>query len=608
MLVFLRSAFLAALVLLCANAAWPAPAEYLPGEVIVCYRGQPPAGLRAAGGKLLPALRRVATGPTESVPQALARLAQDPNVAWAEPNYVIRADGSLRAAAAADEAALSWALQQLAVSTAWKLTTGSRAIIVAVVDSGVCLNHADLAPNLYHNPGEQPDGRDDDGNGYVDDVRGWNFVDSNNDPTDTNGHGSFVAGLIGAVDHGLGAAGVDQEVAILPLRVLDASGQGGVGAAVEAISYAIAAGAKVINLSWGMSADSQALRDAVTAAGQAGVVVVCSAGNSSQDSDATPHYPSGYRLPNVIAVAASAHDDSLAFGSNYGRLSVQVAAPGIDLFSTALDGGYATGSGTSFSAALVSGVAALILSYDGYRDLPMAELRSRLLDAADAVPALSGLVASGARVNASRALTCLAPVRATVVLGESLCFHLPGGCAAYGWTVSDAGVGGVEAGVFKPQKEGQCQVRAVPLGGGEALSTEAIRVVSAAGLPEDDPVPAAAATQADSGGGGCFIATAAWGSADAPDVAALRLFRDRCLLTTDAGRAFVNFYYSVSPPLARFLVRHSGLRHGMRLTLKPLVWLCRPLAKAGGGRGAASVCLALAGLISLNIIRRWPSC
>ena len=218
---------------------------------------------------------------------------------------------------------------------AWDVTTGSSDVVVAVVDSGVDINHPDLAANIWTNPGEIPgNGIDDDGNGYIDDVNGWDFYVNDNDPRDADGHGTHVAGTIAAAgNNAAGITGVSWSAQIMALRFLDAWGNGITTDAIAAIEYAAAMGADIINNSWGGGGYSQSLKEAIEASG---AVVVCAAGNSGWNTDAfIAHYPSNYNSANIIAVAASDQDDSRAFFSNYGPFSVDVAAPGTNIYSSA---------------------------------------------------------------------------------------------------------------------------------------------------------------------------------------------------------------------------------------------------------------------------------
>ena len=218
---------------------------------------------------------------------------------------------------------------------AWEITTGSAGVVVAVIDTGVDYNHPDLENNIWINPGEinGEAGVDDDGNGYVDDLRGWDFVKNDNAPVanDGSGHGTHVAGTIAAeANNATGVVGVSWSTKIMAIRFLNAYGTGDTANAILAMEYANANGADVINNSWGGGAYSQALKDVIDSSP---AFVVCAAGNSGTDTDITPHYPSSYDSANIISVAATDNHDNLASFSNYGQTSVNVAAPGTDIFS-----------------------------------------------------------------------------------------------------------------------------------------------------------------------------------------------------------------------------------------------------------------------------------
>ena len=280
------------------------------------------------------------------IEEALELYLEDPDVEHAEPNYLVYAD-----ATAPDDAEFTelWGLNNTGQNVngtngtsdadidapeAWDVTTGSGDVVVAVIDSGVDVNHPDLQPNIWTNAGETPDnGLDDDGNGYVDDVNGWDFYVNDKDPRDAHGHGTHVAGTIAAVgNNGKGIAGVSWSAKIMALRFLDAWGNGTTANAIAAIEYANNMGADIINNSWGGGAYVRALKDAIDASD---AVVVCAAGNSGRNNDGIPHYPSSYTSTNIIAVAASNQDDQLAWFSNRGAVSVDVAAPGTNIYSAA---------------------------------------------------------------------------------------------------------------------------------------------------------------------------------------------------------------------------------------------------------------------------------
>jgi hypothetical protein len=293
---------------------------------------------------------------------------------------------------------------------AWDLTTGDREVIVAVIDTGVDYTHEDLAGNMWANPGEVVNGVDDDGNGYVDDVHGINAVLGTGDPFDDHRHGTHVAGTIGAVgNNGVGVAGVSWDVRIMALKFLDASGDGFVSDAIECLEYAAAmktehgVNLKLSSNSWSGGGFSQALRDAIDATGQAGMLFVAAAGNDYlNDNDSSPVYPSSYDLPSVVSVAATDHNDDLAWFSNFGRSSVDLGAPGVDILSSVPGNGYAYSDGTSMAAPHVSGTAALLWSVQP--DADALGIKDLLLSSVDPAPALENTVSRG-RLNVYEALS-----------------------------------------------------------------------------------------------------------------------------------------------------------------------------------------------------------
>jgi subtilisin family serine protease len=223
---------------------------------------------------------------------------------------------------------------------------------------------------------------------------------------DEQGHGTSVAGIIAAEgNNGRGVAGVMWRASLMSLRVLDAGGTGDVATAVEAIDYAVAHGASVINCSWGTDADSQFLRDAIERAGRKGVVVVASAGNAGRDIDAQPYYPASYDLPNLITVASTDGFDNLATFSNRGAAGVDVAAPGVDILTTQLGGDYRVVSGTSASAPMVAGIAGLVKTVRPKANA--AAVRAAILEGARRVDALTSKVSSGGVADAAGALSAL---------------------------------------------------------------------------------------------------------------------------------------------------------------------------------------------------------
>lgn len=301
---------------------------------------------------------------------------------------------------------------------AWETTTGSRSVVVAVIDSGVDYTHPDLAANVWTNPREVAgDGIDNDANGFVDDVRGWDFANADADPMDDDGHGTHVSGTIGAVgNNAIGVTGVNWRVSIMGLKFLDAEGNGYTSDAVAAVKYAtrmrrdFGANVVAINASWGGETRSTALANAIAAAGRAGILFVTAAGNESSNNDRTPSYPANLSDDSVIAVAATNHSNRLAAFSNYGSTTVDLAAPGVGILSTVPGGGYASFSGTSMATPYVTGTVALMAAANPRATA--AEIRSALLSTVTPVAALSGKVATGGLLDAAaavRAITQPAP-------------------------------------------------------------------------------------------------------------------------------------------------------------------------------------------------------
>jgi subtilisin family serine protease len=302
-----------------------------------------------------------------------------------------------------------WALDQangvnIDATSAWGITTGSVSTIVAVIDTGIDLNNPDFAGKVWTNPNTAADAA----SGYVNDIHGWNFVSNNNNVQDDNGHGSHVSGILGALgNNSYGVAGVDWNVQIMPLKFLDANGNGTTDNAVTAIYFAVGHGAKVINASWGGQGISQPLEAAIQYADQHGVTFVTAAGNDGTDNDLSPSYPASYALPNELSVAAIDESGNLASYSNYGAGTVNLAAPGSDIVSdvpTSIDpSGLATYSGTSMSTAYVSGVAALLYGLDP--NLTAEQVVQRIDSTTKQLPSLAGKTISGGIVDAYNAIT-----------------------------------------------------------------------------------------------------------------------------------------------------------------------------------------------------------
>jgi subtilisin family serine protease len=359
----------------------------------------------------------------ESVTEAIARLRASGRYELVEPDYLMKVD-----VAPNDPRYLAgdqWYLRNvgqnggksgadISAEAAWDIQTSAAGVIVAVIDSGLRLTHEDIATSLWANPGEAGtkglNSIDDDGNGYIDDANGINSnvalnVLGNGSPIDSAGHGTAVGSLIAAAgNNGLGMSGVAWSANLMALRFIDASGYGLISDEIECIDYAIAKKANIINASFGGAAFSQSLFDALKRARDAGIIVVCSAGNDTENNDLNPHYPAGYLLDNLISVAATTRTDDLASFSDYGAGTIELAAPGSSILtaSAGSNNGYQVLSGTSFSAPLVSGAVALLRAKfpnDTYR-----ETINRLLRSVDVLPGLSGKTGTGGRLNISAAL------------------------------------------------------------------------------------------------------------------------------------------------------------------------------------------------------------
>ncbi|MCO5142739.1 MAG: S8 family serine peptidase [Oligoflexia bacterium] len=364
----------------------------------------------------------------------MEEMESNPSVQYAEPNYIVKALGDRDA----DSEVLPndtdfdklWGMKNvgqkdssgqtgkvgadIGATKAWTTTTGNKDVLVAVIDTGVDYTHDDLVGNIYMNPGESGDGKetngiDDDGNGFVDDFHGWNFAGvSNNNPMDDNDHGTHVSGTIGGMgNNAKGVAGVNWNTSILPVKFLTGGGSGTLADAVKAIQYATLMNAHVMNNSWGGGGFTQTMFDAITAAKDKGLLFIAAAGNDSSNSDRSPHYPAGYQIENVIAVAATTNTDALATFSTYGKRTVHIAAPGHKIYSTIPGNQYDTFSGTSMATPHVAGAAALLWGTSS--SMPMSEVKDRLLRSRDFIGHLARKVASGGRLNIYNAINGIYP-------------------------------------------------------------------------------------------------------------------------------------------------------------------------------------------------------
>lgn len=284
---------------------------------------------------------------------------------------------------------------------AWNITTGSRDILVGIIDTGVDRNHPDLAANMWTNPDEVPgNGVDDDGNGFVDDLSGWDFYAGDNNPSDEQGHGTHCAGTIGAVGNNVtGVAGVCWQVSMVGIRFLGPYG-GSTSDAIESVNYATELGVDLTSNSWGGGGFSSLLQTAIVNAGAADQLFIAAAGNDGSNTDLNPNYPSGYSVNTIVSVASSTSTDIRSSFSNYGASSVDLAAPGSLIYSTTPSASYATYSGTSMATPHVAGAAALLKSIAP--DTSAAEIKTRLMDTVDLVSDFAATTASRGRLNLAR--------------------------------------------------------------------------------------------------------------------------------------------------------------------------------------------------------------
>jgi subtilisin family serine protease len=287
------------------------------------------------------------------------------------------------------------------------VSQGRREVSVAIVDSGVSFRHPELAASFRLNSKEWPlDGADNDGNGFIDDALGWDFLRKRSFPDDPNGHGTFIAGLIaGALGNGVGAAGLCPRCSLIPVRFSNREGSGTTRDAIQAIDYASAHGASVINYSFAGQGSDAGLKAALERAGERDVLVVVPAGNTPQDVDRSKTYPARYSMENLITVTATDEKDQIAPGVGWGQKTVHLAAPGVKLISTWNDDTiWKKGKGTSYAAPLVAAAAGLVKSVAPH--LKASQIREILMATARPVPALEGKVASGGVLDAGAAVRC----------------------------------------------------------------------------------------------------------------------------------------------------------------------------------------------------------
>ena len=307
-----------------------------------------------------------------------------------------------------------YAHKKMQSQEAWDYATGNREVVVAVIDTGINYNHPDIQPNYWYNQGElgtdsqgndkRTNGVDDDGNGYVDDFRGWDFADGDNDPMDELGHGTHCAGIIGAVgNNSEGVVGVNWQVSLVGLKFISKR-KGTVAAAIEAIEYAVTMGFDLTSNSWGGDLKKEnpktieLMRAAVASAGKEGQLFVSAAGNNGKSTETNPIIPGAFDLDHIVTVGSTDENDKLSVFSNYGPISVDLMAPGSRILSTYLRRSYKSLSGTSMAAPYVAGAAALLMSVHG-KNLSTDRIKRKLMESVDKIPELREKSVTGGRLN-----------------------------------------------------------------------------------------------------------------------------------------------------------------------------------------------------------------
>ena len=455
-------------------------AEFVPGEVLVRYRSERAARRQtqlkqhampstegrqlsvtiegSEGLEIVSGLRLARVAPEDTM-AAIEALKKQPDVLYAEPNYLLHLDVTPN-----DPRFTSgelFGLTKIGAPTVWNTTTtGSSSVVVGVIDEGIDKLHPDLAANIWTNPAEVAgNGVDDDGNGFVDDVNGYNFAD-NTGTIPAENHASHVAGTIGAVgNNGTGVVGVNWQVSLMSLRFIGGSA-GSTADAIRACNYsrqmrdlwlssngAKGANVRVLNNSYGGGGFTQSFLDAINGLNQSGILFVAAAGNAPDspeaNNDLVPHYPSSYDAPNVIAVAATDSNDALASFSHFGATSVQLGAPGVGILSTTVNNTYSSFNGTSMATPHVAGAAALLLAQNP--NLTVQQLKSLLIFNGDPFSSLAGKTLTGRRLNVANSSVALAG-NDTTPPGTVTNFHINsqvGRALNVGWTSSgdDGAVG-----------------------------------------------------------------------------------------------------------------------------------------------------------------------
>ncbi len=386
------------------------------GEIVLTEKGRaiPVRVERFDGSDIVPGLR-LARVAAEDTMEAIEALRKQPNVLYAEPNYLLYADVTNPN----DPRFLSnelYGLTKIGAPAAWDSTQGSATVVVGVIDEGIDRVHQDLQANIWVNPGETAgNGIDDDANGFIDDINGYNFITNTGNIT-ADFHGTHVGGTVGAVgNNGIGVVGVNWNVRLMSLKFLGGAGGGGTSDAIRACNYAKqmrdlwvssggtkGANVRVLNNSYGGGSFSQAFLDAIQGLNQSAILFVASAGNVSggatePNNEIIPHYPSSYVAPNVIGVANTDSNDNLSASSHFGLNTVHLSAPGSGILSTTPGNNYALSSGTSMATPHVAGSAALLLAQNP--NLTLQQLKSLLIYNGDPAAALVNKTVTGRRLN-----------------------------------------------------------------------------------------------------------------------------------------------------------------------------------------------------------------
>ena len=417
-----------ALVFLLAFTIKVSAIEFVPGEYVVQFNDS--NSIRMTTNRLVKdfgaKLKRVIPNSNIAVyimnkdiphKKVISELSEFSTIKFIEPNYIYRINrmpndpqisklwGLINSGQEDSSKNLGIAGIDIGAEKAWDIQTGNQELVVAVIDTGVDYTHSDLKGNIWTNEAEL-NGKpkvDDDQNGFIDDIHGYDFANKDGDPMDDHGHGSHCSGTIGAKGNdNSGIVGVAWNVKIMGVKFLTREGSGTLENAVEGIKYATKMGAKIMSNSWGGGGFSEILKTAIEDANAHGIIFTAAAGNDSNNNDTTPSYPSSYQIPNVISVAAVDNKGLLASFSNFGRNVVHVAAPGVNVFSS-IPGGYDSWSGTSMATPHVTGVVALLLSQEP--TLTPEDVKTRLIRTSKPVSYLKSKVKSRGLVDAFLALT-----------------------------------------------------------------------------------------------------------------------------------------------------------------------------------------------------------